>query len=311
MFAIGFGPSLTVCGARPTGFDFGGGVLPAGASLSRATAASRFDAAGVLRIDASDVPRFDHDPATGAPLGLLIEPARTNEATMSSTLDDGIWSKSDGASAAGDTSIAPDGTPSADTANDASGTSFSALSQSISPGALRSVSVFIAKDGIGRQTRFVVFRGNTQQNVSVKFDTATGEFSVIDAVNTAVRDCGAFWRLSFDCDCNAIIFFPAAGAGAAWDNSASATGSVVLWGFQAEQGTGVTSYIPAGASLAMRAADILTLDWGRLGVPDGALRVRYVFDDGSSEDGDADVVDGHAVVPTTLARPWIRRIERR
>lgn len=46
--------------------------------FTRGSAASYFDAAGGLQSAAADAPRFDHDPATGAPLGLLIEESRTN-----------------------------------------------------------------------------------------------------------------------------------------------------------------------------------------------------------------------------------------
>jgi hypothetical protein len=47
--------------------------------FERLSGATYFDADGVLQTAANDVPRFDHDPATGASsLGLLIEEARTN-----------------------------------------------------------------------------------------------------------------------------------------------------------------------------------------------------------------------------------------
>jgi hypothetical protein len=42
------------------------------------TCATFFDANGVLQLAAANVPRFDHDPATGASRGLLIEESRTN-----------------------------------------------------------------------------------------------------------------------------------------------------------------------------------------------------------------------------------------
>ena len=48
-------------------------------SFSRSGTASYFDAAGGLQTAAADVPRFDHDPQTGAPLGLLVEGTRTND----------------------------------------------------------------------------------------------------------------------------------------------------------------------------------------------------------------------------------------
>jgi hypothetical protein len=53
------------------------GVGPA-ITFTRASNATFFDANGTLQTAGSNVPRFDHDPATGASRGLLIEEARTN-----------------------------------------------------------------------------------------------------------------------------------------------------------------------------------------------------------------------------------------
>lgn len=51
---------------------------PAGWAFNRATAGWCFDATGTLVQVAADTPRFDHDPATLACRGLLLEEARTN-----------------------------------------------------------------------------------------------------------------------------------------------------------------------------------------------------------------------------------------
>jgi hypothetical protein len=53
------------------------GIGPA-INFTRASNATFFDANGTLQTAANDTPRFDHDPATGASRGLLIEEARTN-----------------------------------------------------------------------------------------------------------------------------------------------------------------------------------------------------------------------------------------
>lgn len=54
------------------------GILDPRIVVSRASTARHRDAAGVWREVAASVPRFDHDAATGRPLGLLIEGQRTN-----------------------------------------------------------------------------------------------------------------------------------------------------------------------------------------------------------------------------------------
>ena len=47
-------------------------------TFTRASGATYFDVNGVLQTAGNDVARFDHDPATGSSLGLLIEESRTN-----------------------------------------------------------------------------------------------------------------------------------------------------------------------------------------------------------------------------------------
>ncbi len=78
--------------ARPTfSRDFAGertlnkGTGPA-ITFTRASIGTFFDASGTLQTATNDTPRFDHDPATGASRGLLIEESRQNSLLNSATL---------------------------------------------------------------------------------------------------------------------------------------------------------------------------------------------------------------------------------
>ncbi len=58
--------------------DFTSFLTAAGGSFSRASTATYIDSAGVMQTAAANAARFDYDPQTLAPKGLLIEEARTN-----------------------------------------------------------------------------------------------------------------------------------------------------------------------------------------------------------------------------------------
>lgn len=59
-------------------FTSGNQTLDSRITFTRSTTATRFNRSGVLETVAIDSPRFDYDPVTLAPKGLLIEEARTN-----------------------------------------------------------------------------------------------------------------------------------------------------------------------------------------------------------------------------------------
>lgn len=74
-FRAPFGDSFAV--DVNTSFNFSGS-LPKGITLSRSTSGTYFDNTGTRQVAAPNQPRFDYDPVTLQPLGLLIESTRTN-----------------------------------------------------------------------------------------------------------------------------------------------------------------------------------------------------------------------------------------
>jgi hypothetical protein len=81
--AFGFGFALpnnfVAAGAASLNLQFAGATaLDPRITFTRSTSATFFNSAGVLATSAINSPRFDYDPSTLAPLGLLIEEQRTN-----------------------------------------------------------------------------------------------------------------------------------------------------------------------------------------------------------------------------------------
>lgn len=84
-----------------------------GGTFSRASIGTYFDSSGTLQTASSGSPRFDHDPVTHAPKGMLIEEARTNLFTRSSEFDNSAWAKIS-SNLTANAITAPDGTMTAD-----------------------------------------------------------------------------------------------------------------------------------------------------------------------------------------------------
>lgn len=293
MAAIGVGASLAVRQRRGAGFDFTGPALPRGVSLTRASAAACYDGQGVMVMCAADVARFDRDPASRAPRGLLVEAAATNLLAAPAAFDAAAWQKAwIGAASptvAANAGLAADATVSADQIGLTSVTaadSLSVVAQSVSLTA-------------GRYTFSVWLRG--MSGGEQPFLMATPDGRAFESRPVRLSPQSSRYSLSFTAD--ARTWYVQIGT----DRRDAAQGAttaaqVQAWGAQLETGNAATSYAPAG-----RAAEVVTLDWASRGVADGAVVVRYTFDDGSSEDRAATVSGGRAVVPLTLARPRLIR----
>jgi hypothetical protein len=293
MGALGIGPALALrAGAPVVGFDFTTGVLPPGASLARASAATRFDGDGVLAPVAADAARFDHDPVTLALRGLLLEMARTN-----------LFDHADGTVAQLGSSLA---------VADAPGT-LAGFAQAVrlidntkgryafkhfthSPGLTYQLSVFVRMDDGGPPLAGA--------------GTGLGDFCMLAGgavcpASAVIAAGGGLHRV--------IASYVSAGSddrfGIAKYTGQSARG-VRVSGFQLEQAGDASSLILSGAGGATRAADALTLDWGGLGVGDGTITARMTFDDLTPQDVAMTVAGGTAAVALPINRRRVRRIAR-
>ncbi|MBA3878931.1 MAG: hypothetical protein C0500_04360 [Sphingobium sp.] len=277
----------------PRGFDFGGTRLPAGATLTRASPASVTDADGVMRQAAADAPRFDHAAgATGmARRGLLIEPAATNFVTHSGNI--ALWATDAGGGAnpvvvTPADAVAPDGSTTATQLffEHLGGYARAIFYPAIAAPGDHCLSIWLRTPQPGRSIALAI---DNILSPALTIDGDWRRYSVVAPVAGATQ-------------CQLLLWAAVA--------ESPATATVHAWGAQFEAGAAPSSYIATAAAPETRAADVLTLDWGARGVPDGPLAVRYLFDDGSSLAATQTVSGGTAHVPTDLPRAHLRRIER-
>jgi hypothetical protein len=213
-------------------------------TFTRSTTATFTGSDGLIQTAAIDAPRFDYNPTTLAPLGLLIEEQRVNLLLYSTDLSTG-WSKGTAATWTANAATAPDGTMTALGVDGLSGTSristnaaLYTAGPSITGGSAVTVSVYVrAKTG-------------TASNVCLRIQE-TGGNNTIGPGNTI----GTAWqRIS-------LTVTTAAGATAASFTLGTTTGTadIFIWAAQQEVGAFATSYIPTVASQVTRAADVAVM----------------------------------------------------
>jgi hypothetical protein len=193
-------------------------------------------------------PRFDYDPVTLAPRGLLIEEARTNLLLRSGEIGTAPWAVYGTASVSANATSAPDGTTSADLIT------FGAVDNGyqqtdIAIGASISVTLsFYVKANVGTQIRYAV----------PCFDAANTFLGGLNNTSSTITSgqlaANGWYRIS-------VTFTTPAGTTkcAVRILGAAVSDSAYVWGAQLEAGAFATSYIPTVASTVSRSADVATM----------------------------------------------------
>ena len=216
----------------------------------------------LLRTAAINEPRLEYD-ASGNPLGLLIEEARTNLVNQSENLT--TWLKASGGAVVANQTIAPDGTQ---TADEIVGVVYKAANIGSDT---RSFSVYLkANAGTMAQVRIDVPASNR-----ITVDLTDG--SVISSTGSSldsygVKDVGNGWYLCHIVVTGSINNYVIVSEA----NNASHT--VYAWGAQLEQGAFPTSYIPTSGSTVTRNSDLAPIPVERFAfnASEGTLFVHAV-----------------------------------
>lgn len=220
-------------------------------TFTRASDGTYFDSAGILQTATTNQPRFDHDPATGQSLGLLIEEARTNESLRSETIDTG-WNFRGTAAATVNDAVAPDGNTTAEKIEGLGAAGANDVFQVLGGGtftndAVISPSVWVKKITATGTLDIINTQGAGLGRWTVDFSALGSEWERITATHAAATVVAAF------------VASASGGGGFQFASSAGAPLSLHLWGAQQEEGAFPTSYIPTTTAAVTRAQDRATI----------------------------------------------------
>lgn len=236
-------------------------------TFTRASTGTYFDSTGTLQTAAVDEPRFDHDPVTGEPLGLLIEEQRTNLLLWSEDFDNAAWTKTS-VTVSANVRTAPDGTATADKLivdNGAATVSAYLIQSGVSKSANAVLTTsFIAEAGeFDRALLLVQDSGTSANRVTLTVSLTDG--SVISALSFGtytVQDydvkplSGGRFRISLTVQTgsettSAVRIYAQDSVATTGDGNSG----IYIWGAQLEQGSFPTSYIRTEGAQVTRLAD--------------------------------------------------------
>jgi hypothetical protein len=216
-------------------------------------------------------PRFDYDPVTLAPKGLLVEEARTNLNVYSQTLSDANWNAS-GATKTSTNNVDPAGTTTALllTADGASSTHFISASITnvisfvsgttytasyfVKPGTATRIQITLPSSAFGasQYANFLLTGSGSVSASSGGTATITPSFNGYYRITWTATATGASSASS-----GALAFIVSGSETRLPTNTSSE--NIFIWGGQVEAGAFATSYIPTVASTVTRAADVATI----------------------------------------------------
>ena len=225
--------------------DFAGtGTLDPRVTFTRSTTGTYYNSSGVLTTAAIDAPRFDYNPSTLAPLGLLIEQSSTNLLLQSQAYNNGYWG-SVSTTASDNSVISPDGTTNASKITlGVSGANalFNATGISVIPSTTYTFS-------------FYALRGTATDMSYAAYNLSAASFIISSTSYYSSTNSSTWSRITVSIaipsNCTSLRVYISS-------NSAS-TGNFYVWGAQLEALAFPTSYIPTTSAQVTRAVDDATM----------------------------------------------------
>ena len=204
-------------------------------------------------------PRFDYNPATLAPLGLLIEEQRVNLLLYSEQLDNIIWTKA-GSTITANATTSPDGTVNADKLVENTALAQHRVQQAVTTviGTSYTHTIYL-KAGERTSATLRVIGATTFAGCTINL--TAGTISGVTGVGTITNAGNGWYRVSVAGTADSTTstcFVNLADAGSNTYTGDGVSGAF-LYGAQLEAGSFATSYIPTVASTVTRAADNATI----------------------------------------------------
>lgn len=247
----------------------GADLAAKGVTFARASTATYYNSSGILTTAASGAPRFDYDPSTLQPKGLLIEESRVNQLLYSQDFSNAAWSKA-GATVTANAAVAPDGTLTAAKV-DLIATSFGLyqlVTRTITAGTSQTISAWLRADT--PQTVLIGFNGGANPlnntGTSVNVTTQWQRFSFTTTAST--NDSGLYCFAASTHIDNSVVA------------DIAATRSVYVWGAQYEgEASFATSYILTTSASVTRAVDAASVP-----IPASVSNIRHTYSDNTTAD---------------------------
>ena len=212
-------------------------------------------------------PRFDYDPVTLQPKGLLIEEQRTNLLTYSEQFDNAAWTKPN-ALVAANVVIAPDGSMTADKIFDNTAAGVEHYTDQVylaTSGSTYTFSVFCKQaEKTYIRLRAAISTPDTTATFSLSDGTVvnsgfpTDRRGIVSAGNGWYRCWVTYTATATGTVVNRVQLLQT-GSSSVTVYTGDGTSGIYIWGAQLEAGAFATSYIPTTTAAATRAADVAVM----------------------------------------------------
>jgi hypothetical protein len=230
-------------------------------TYTRSTTATYVGSDGYIKTAAINEPRFEYDPVSLAPRGLLLEGPRTNLILYSDQIGNGsAWGVFDSTITANN-AIAPDGTLNADklVASSTVIPYISTFGISITSGSTYTYSIFVKPVEVTLISMLLYGTdfGIDYANPSASFNLSTGAITAQTTSGATITNFGnGWWRISITQTATATNA-SAYNQMVRFANAPTAGQGLYVWGAQVEEAFFPSSYIQTTSAQVTRAADAM------------------------------------------------------